>query len=45
MCTQGGTAARVSKRGTRNPEHGAMDPENGLALILHSFEANLASVS
>ena len=45
VCTQGYTAARVSKRGTPSPENGAMGRENGLALFLHRFTGNLASIS
>ena len=45
VCTQGGAAARVSKWGPMTPENGAMGRENGLALFLHRFTGNLASIS
>ena len=45
VCTRGGAAAMVSKRGAGTPENGATNPENGLALILHRYTADLASIS
>ena len=45
LCAQGSTAAMVSKRGAGTPKSGAMDRENGLALFLHRFQADLASIS
>ena len=35
----------VSKRGAGTPKNGATNPENGLALFLHRFQADLASIS